>query len=165
MDTTTEKWDRRFLELARHISTWSKDPSTKVGAVIADEKNTVVGLGFNGFPRDVKDSENRYNDRETKYKFVVHAEANAVLSAGKYAEGCTIFVFPSFSFPPVCQDCAKLVIQTGIRRIVGYVPNENDPRVKRWLKSTSIAKLMCEEAGVYWESYKELNPSIVEELK
>lgn len=66
-----EKWDRRFLELAKQVSTWSKDPSTKVGAVLVNEDKHVVGMGFNGFPVGVADTEERLNNRELKYKMIV----------------------------------------------------------------------------------------------
>ena len=69
------KWDKRFLELAEHVSTWSKDPSTQVGCVIANDDRRVVALGINGFPKGIEDSEERLNDRETKYKYVVQLRA------------------------------------------------------------------------------------------
>lgn len=144
-----DKWDRRFLELAKHISTWSKDPSTQVGAVVVDDRNVVVGLGYNGFPRGVDDSEERYNDRPTKYKLVVHAELNAILTAGDRAEDSTIYVYPAFGSPPLCSNCAKAVIQAGIAIVVGY----DDPGVSeevraRWSEELDAARMMCEEAGV-----------------
>ena len=103
-----DKWDRRFLELAHHISTWSKDPSTQVGAVLVRDGNIVIGMGYNGFARGVYDTEERYSDRETKYKLVVHAEINAILMAGAAARGATLYVYPSFALPPICVDCACL---------------------------------------------------------
>lgn len=74
-------WDIRFLELASHVSTWSKDPNTKVGAVIANENRQVLSLGYNGFPRGVEDKKSRYEDRATKLLFVAHAERNALDNA------------------------------------------------------------------------------------
>ncbi len=65
-------WNKRFLDLAEHVASWSKDPSTKVGAVVVDEKKRVVSLGYNGFPRGVLDIDSRYNDRDTKHLFVAH---------------------------------------------------------------------------------------------
>lgn len=112
-------------------------------------------IGYNGFPMGVKDLPERWNDRETKYKLVVHAEANAIRKAGWMAKGATLYVWPSFSLPPVCNECAKLVIQAGIKEIVGYEPDLNDPRVQRWMESISISKMMCEEAGVVWRTLKE----------
>lgn len=147
----TNTWDKRFLNLAKHISEWSKDPSTKVGAVIVSpEDHIVVGLGYNGFPRGVLDLDERLNNRETKYKLVVHAEANAILMAGEKAKGATLYVFPSFVSPPICNECAKLVIQSGIREIVGPTPDLSDPRAKRWIDSIHVSQTMCFEAGVKW---------------
>ena len=153
-----EKWDRRFLELAKHVSTWSKDPSTQVGAVIV-RPNTrlVVGMGYNGFARGIADSEARLNDRETKYKFVVHAEVNAILAAGERARGCWIYMYPSFMVPPICHECAKLAIQAGIVGIVGYRPDMSDPRVQRWVNSISVAKEMWDEGGLDVRVYDEID--------
>ena len=147
---TPETWDRRFIELARHISQYSKDPSTKVGAIIVKDK-LVVGLGYNGFPRGVADTAERLNDRETKYAMVVHAEANAILMASDKAKGSTLYVYPTFVMPPICNECCKLVIQSGIREVVGYAPAPEDAeRAKRWIKSIEISQTMCREAGVTW---------------
>lgn len=144
----SRKWDLRFLELAKHISGWSKDPSTKVGAVIVNDDRVVVGMGYNGFPRGVDDAEERYNDRETKYKFVVHAELNAILAAGEKARGATVYVYPAFGSPPLCSSCAKAVIQAGILRVVGYKPDVAPEVAARWKDELEAARLMCDEAGV-----------------
>lgn len=155
IDTLTvsyKKWDRRMLELAKHIASWSRDPSTQVGAIISDPRHIVVGLGFNGFPRGVHDEEERYNDREQKYAMVVHAEANAILMAGDRCKGATLYVYPSFVLPPICNECAKLVIQSGIREVVGYEPDPNEGRAARWKQSIEISQQMCKEAGVSWRA-------------
>jgi dCMP deaminase len=147
------KWDRRFLELAKHVSTWSKDPSTRVGAIIVGPNSIVVGLGYNGFPRGVLDLNDRLNDREQKYAMVVHAEANAILMAGDKARGAVLYVWPSFVLPPICNECCKLVIQSGIKEVVGYIPTpEAAERAKRWKKSIEVSQTMCKEAGVSWRS-------------
>lgn len=142
------KWDRRFLDLATQISSWSKDPSTKVGAVIVNELKEVVGTGYNGFPRGVGDVQERYDDRETKYKLVVHAELNAIIMAGHRARGGTIYVVPAFGSPPLCSSCAKAVIQAGIRRVVGYTADVSEEVAARWEEELNAARLMCLEAGV-----------------
>lgn len=139
------EWHRRFLALAAFFSTWSKDPSTKVGACIVDDQRRVLGLGFNGFPRGVNDDEARYLDREVKYRMVVHAEANAILNATKSVEGATLYVtFPS------CCDCAKLIIQSGIKRVIwqGNWQEVCGDRGARWASSIISAIIMYEEAGV-----------------
>ncbi len=113
-------WDQRFLDLAEHISQWSKDPRTKVGAVIVDGKKRVVSIGYNGFPRGVEDIPDRYNDRPTKHLFVAHAERNALDNSPMNVENCTLYV------PLVpCSECAKSIIQRGITRVVSYMPNHD----------------------------------------
>jgi len=152
-----EVWDRRFLELAKTVSTWSKDPSTKVGAVLVTPDKRVVGMGFNGFPRGVADDE-RLNERELKYEIVVHAEVNAILQAGHQAKGATLYCYPSFQLPPICSRCAGVAIQAGIATIIGYKPDPDDERNQRWSESISIAKTMWEEAGLIYYSYNEFAP-------
>ena len=135
------KWDKRFLALAQHVAGWSKDPSTQVGAVIVDDKRRVVSVGYNGFPMGVDDAEERYADRDTKYKMVVHAERNALLFANKSPEGCTAYV----SLMP-CSACAGMMIQAGIKRIVAPVtPPELE---SRWGEDMAISRQMFEEAGI-----------------
>jgi dCMP deaminase len=143
-----EKWDRRFLELAAHVSQWSKDPSTQVGAVLVNDLRQVVGMGYNGFARGVEDSEERLNERELKYQFVVHAEVNAIIHAGHAARGATLYMYPAFMMPPICADCAKAAIQAGVAGIVGYAPDESDPRFLRWKDSIAVAGEMWGEAGL-----------------
>lgn len=151
-----ENWDRKYLELAKYIANnWSKDPSTKVGAVCVNYDFHQEFIGYNGFPRNVNDSDERYNNRELKYKLVVHAEINAILKAGKLAKGSTLYVYPAFTFPPICNECAKVAIQSGINEIVGYKPDLSDPRVKRWAESISISRVMFEEAGITWREIDE----------
>ncbi len=137
-----DKWDHRFLILAEHISEWSKDPSTKVGAVITHTRSKrVVSMGFNGLPAGVEDTEERLDDRDTKYEMVVHAEQNALMFAGDRAEGCTLYVHP---LPP-CARCAVMIIQAGIVRIVSDQPDfEHD----RWGEQAKIADAMFREAGL-----------------
>lgn len=150
-----EKWDRRFLELAKQVSTWSKDPSTKVGAILVDENLHVIGMGYNGFPSGVDDTDARLAERETKYKFVVHAEVNAVLQAGHKARGATLYVYPSFNLPPICNECAKVAINAGVAGIVGYNPAEQSARTDRWAEAIRISKEMWDEAELFIRSYDE----------
>lgn len=137
-----EKWDKRFLNLAKYwANICSLDPSTKVGAVIAQSDMRIVSLGYNGFPIGVNDSEERYNDRETKYSFVAHSELNACISAqGKINKNCTLYVYPLFP----CKECAKAIIQFGIKRIVVFKNNVND----RWKETNAVAATMFSEASV-----------------
>ena len=133
-------WEHRFLKLAEMISTWSKDPSTKVGCVITQGKR-VVGQGFNGFPQGVNDDRERYEDREIKYPMVVHAEANAIIFAGHAARGATIYC----SLMP-CADCAGMIIQAGVKTVICPAPTEDAQ--ERWGKAMQIGLTMFEEAGV-----------------
>lgn len=140
-----DKWNLRFLDMADFVASWSKDPSTKVGAVITDEQKRIVSVGYNGFPRGVDDDEERYNDRPTKYKMVCHAERNALDNAPLAVDGCTMYV----SLMP-CAECAKSIIQKGIKQIVLRPTPEKfqnydwDADVYNWKTS----HIMFEEAGV-----------------
>lgn len=142
------KWSQRFLDLAEHIAEWSHDPRTKVGAVIVDEQKRVVSMGYNGFPRGVNDSDERYNDRSTKHLFVCHAERNALDNAPHSVQGCTMYV------PLIpCNECAKSIIQNGISKVVSYKTNRED--TFNW----DITRIMFEEAGVLLEeTEREINP-------
>ena len=138
------KWDSRFIELAYLVSSWSKDPSTKCGAVITQGKR-VVSMGFNGFPVGISDDKDRYRDRELKYKIVLHAEVNAILFANQSLVGCTLYVVP---MPPCCQ-CASKIIQSGIKRIVSIEPSKE--QINRWGDDFDITFRMFHESGVYFE--------------
>lgn len=136
------KWDERFIELARLVAAWSKDPSTKVGAVIVRPDRTIASLGFNGFARGVDDTEERLNNRELKYPLTIHAEANALMSANEKLNGCTLYVTPLLP----CHACAGLIIQSGISKVVAECGIVNNPDL--WHSSFAIAKKQFEEAGV-----------------
>ena len=132
-------WDERFMALAEHIATWSKDPSTQVGTVIADEHGRVIGHGYNGFPRGVEDHEWRYEDRSVKYKMIVHAEVNAILNATRDPRGCVMYT----TFSP-CPQCTAMLIQAGIAIV--YV--KSNPSAERWSEDHVMAADMMREAGV-----------------
>ena len=142
-----EKWDRRYLAVAKEVSSWSKDPSTKVGAVLV-RNNRIVSVGYNGFPEGVDDSEERYQNRELKYELVVHAEVNAILTAGDKARGGTLYVYPGFGSPSMCTGCAKCAIQAGVKRVVGLTEAIDAERLDRWKASLHNAQLLCDEAGI-----------------
>lgn len=137
------KWDVRYLELAEHVSKWSKDPSSKIGAVIIGQNGQVLSQGYNGFPRNVDDSASRLNDRPTKYKYVVHAEMNAIYNAsfsGISLAGSTLYVHGL----PVCSECAKGIIQVGIQRVVmkdQVIPDN-------WKESCQFTHELFKEAGI-----------------
>lgn len=137
------KWDKRFLELAKHIAQWSKDPSTRCGCVIVRPDRTIASLGYNGFPRGIEDKEEWLNNREEKYKRVIHGEMNALLNAREPLKGYTLYTYPG---PCSCERCTVHIIQAGITRVVA----DNDDKIHagRWGDSIKVAKELYKEAGV-----------------
>ena len=134
-----EKWDRRFLEMAKMVAGWSKDPSSQVGAVITQDKY-VVSLGYNGLSSYVPDNPEILNNRELKYKMIIHAEMNAILQADRdHLLGSTLYVYP---FLP-CSNCASAIIQSNIIRVVSYKNT-----VDRWQESIDLAKSLFKLAHV-----------------
>jgi dCMP deaminase len=139
----SEKWDIRFVELAKHISQWSKDPSTKVGCVVVGEDREIRSTGFNGFPRGISDDTERLVNREMKYPLICHAEENAIMHAARIGvslKGSTAYV----TWPP-CSRCARSLIQAGIKEVV-YSNQEEIP--ERWVEDFTISCEMLTEAGV-----------------
>ena len=134
------KWVSRFLGMAEHVSSWSKDPSTKVGAVIAKDKR-IVSLGFNGFPENTNDSMDIYEDRERKYLRVLHAEANAILFSKVDLRDCQLY---ATHFP--CCQCAALIIQSGINEV--YAPIQSPEFMDRWYEQIKESLAMFTEANV-----------------
>lgn len=142
-----KKWDLRFLGLSWFVSTWSKDPSTKVGSVIVDDKRRIVSIGFNGFPRSMNDDKKRYENRPWKLDHVMHAEENAILFANRpNLSGCTVYVWPLYP----CTKCCSRIIQSGIGRVVS---------VSSTRKGTKDETMdLYDEAGVFYTIY---NPNEV----
>jgi dCMP deaminase len=143
MKMAMNKWDLRYLALAKEVSTWSKDPSTQVGAVTVGSKKEVLSQGFNGFPRGIHDSTERYQNREQKYQFVVHAEMNAIYNAtysGTSLDGATLYIYGL----PICSECAKGIIQVGIKKVVV----EKSKELANWNESLKLSQEMFDEAGV-----------------
>jgi dCMP deaminase len=138
-DTLT--WDEYFMGLAHLSALRSKDPNTQVGACIVDENHRVVSVGYNGFPKGCSDDTFPWGREggvlDTKYAFVVHAELNAILNSPRSVAGCTLYVS---LFP--CNECAKALIQAGIRRIVyesdKYAATETTIASKRMLKAAGV---------------------------
>ena len=141
------KWDLRFLDLAKRVAQWSSDPSTRCGAVITDSLHRIISIGYNGLPRGVADTKERYENRELKLKMIVHAERNSLLFAKQDLTGFIIFTYP---FMP-CSVCAGMIIQSGIKRVVSYM-SDND----RWAEDFKVSEQMFQEAGVelklYWDA-------------
>ena len=105
------------MQLAKQAAQWSKDPSSKIGAVAIGGKGQVLSTGYNGFPRGIQDYDDRWNNREEKYKYVVHAEMNCIYNANYHNQslkGSTMYIVGL----PVCHECAKGIIQAGVVRVV-----------------------------------------------
>jgi dCMP deaminase len=152
---TINSWDRRFLAVAMQVSHWSKDPSSKMGAVIANAEQRLVALGYNGFPKQVEDCQSRQYNKKVKYEIVVHAEANALLIAGSAAVGGTVYLCGP---RPICARCAGILIQAGIKRAVAIRPppcdetkTNHDPSQMNWAESGRLALQMFNEAEVEFE--------------
>jgi dCMP deaminase len=111
------KWHYRFMDMAKMISTWSKDPSSQIGAVAVNDERRILATGYNGFPKGIADTEERLNDKDEKYPRIIHAEMNALMNAlysGVSLKDSTLYVYGL----PVCPSCTKCVIQAGIKRLV-----------------------------------------------
>jgi dCMP deaminase len=136
-------WDERFMNLARHVAEWSKDRSTKVGAVIVGPSNEVRSIGYNGFPRGVDDDVPARHERPEKYLWIEHAERNAIYNAaraGISVAGCKMYL-PWFP----CMDCARAIVQSGIEMLVAIQPDVNDPK---WGGDFRRAIDLLKEAGI-----------------
>ena len=143
-------WDEYFMGVALLAAQRSKDPSTQVGACIVDETNRILSTGYNGFPKGCSDDDFPWNrnaeEGETKYPFVVHAELNAILNnRGKSLADSKIYVA---LFP--CHECAKAIIQSGIKEVV-YISDKYRDSV-----GVRASKRMFDAAGV---TYKKLEPT------
>jgi dCMP deaminase len=135
-------WDEYFMGVAVLSSLRSKDPNTQVGACIVNQDKKIVGVGYNGFPIGCNDDtlpwDREGNWLQTKYPYVCHAELNAILNSnGGNLKGCTIYVelFP-------CNECAKAIIQAGIKTVVylsdKYKDSDNTIASKRMFDDTGV---------------------------
>ena len=136
-----QTWDEWFLGLAAYIATRSKDPSTKVGAVIARRDNTIAACGYNGFSRYTQDAPGLLGNRDEKLKRTIHAEMNAILTAKEPLSCCHLYC----THMP-CERCAVHVIQAGITKVVCKAPTPE--MVERWGESFKLARELFEEASV-----------------
>lgn len=141
--------DRRYIARAKLAATSSKDPSTQVGAVVIRPDGTVASEGYNGFPRGVQDSPERYADREFKLQAVVHAEPNAIVNAREPLHGMTMYT----TLHP-CAQCAALIVQTGISRVV-CEEIDLDKAPERWRANMKIAQTILREGGVLLDTPKD----------
>lgn len=142
-------WDTYFMGIAQLSAQRSKDPKTQVGACIVTLENKIVGIGYNGFPKGISDDDFSWEDEgdflNTKYPFVVHAEANAILNASQNLHGCRLFVT---LFP--CNECTKLIIQSGIKELV-YVSNKDEGRDFQIASKKMLEKAQVKLRQISWE--------------
>jgi dCMP deaminase len=136
-------WHDRFFALADLVGSWSKDPSTKVGAVIVRPDRTIVSVGYNGFPRGVKDV---YSTREEKLLLTVHAEANAITTAREPLEGCILYVTPLHP----CANCSGLIIQSGIKEVHYKVKAKS---AGAWSQHYAAMVAMFNDAGMHYQEH------------
>lgn len=148
-------WDEYFMGVAKLSALRSKDPNTKVGACIVNSKKRIIGIGYNGFPYGCSDSKypwdnnKELNPLDTKYLYVVHAEANAILNSSASLEGASIYVS---LFP--CNECAKLIIQSGIKEVV-YVSDKYATT-----EGVIASKKMFDSANVKYRQINDVEVSI-----
>lgn len=134
------KWANRFLNLCRMVASWSKDPSTQVGAIAIGAAKQVVAEGYNGLPRGVKDIPERYSERPAKYDWIVHAEANLVAHAARSVlAGTTVYVTHC-----CCSQCAALLINAGVASVVIDATTRTNMPPEKF----EIARQMFNESGV-----------------
>lgn len=133
-------WHNRFLELATHISSWSKDPSTQVGAVIT-RGNRIISTGFNGPPQKVHDLQERLLNREVKLRITLHAEANAILFSKQDLKNCTLYC----THPP-CTQCAAMIIQSGLEEVI--IPWISPEFYARWKEDIDLSMKLFSEANI-----------------
>lgn len=153
-------WDETFMQMCRVIANRSKDPKTQTGACIVNEKNIILGMGYNGFPRGCKDEDLTWSRDgrlcETKYAYVVHAEMNAILNANAPTGGAKLYckMFP-------CNECAKVIIQAGIKEVIyesdDYKSNTDDVKI--------ASHKMLDLAGIKYRQYVPNNKLIFEKNK
>lgn len=142
----SSKWDQKYIELSELVAGWSKDPSSKIGAVAVSPKGQVLSTGYNGFPRNIEDTPERLNNRDLKYKYIVHAEKNVIYNAtynGVSLDGSTLYVFGL----PCCDQCALGITQVGVKRVV----MRGDPNNERWKESWKKSQEIFDEANIEWE--------------
>lgn len=144
------KWDLKWLDMCDWIGkNLSKDPSTKLGSVIVDNLKRPISIGYNGFPREIEDKKEWYDDRDIKYQLVCHAERNALDNAPCDVRGMTLYLTQH-----PCKECQKSIIQKGIKRVVWY--KSSDDFMKRWGQPNSFP-FPLELAGIEMMEYDRFN--------
>lgn len=137
------EWHKYWLEMCKTVALKSKDPSTSVGSVIVRPDNTLCSVGFNGFPRGIKDTYERLHNRDTKYKLTLHAEVNAIyVSNDSDLSQCSLYAYP---LKP-CVACSLVIIQKNIKRVVVF--NSTSQSSPKWVEEWTLSKQLLQEAGV-----------------
>lgn len=148
-------WDERFLAVSQVIAGWSKDPSTKVGAIAVSVDRRILAQGYNGFPSGSRDLIANYENREVKYQMIVHAEANIIYNACRHQSGLhssTVFVYGTYP----CPECIKALAQVGVTRIVFQLGESGN--AKKWEVDFLVSKRIMHELSIGFTHYKENNP-------
>ena len=151
-------WEEYFMGLAILSAERSKDPSTQVGACIVDENNKIISVGYNGAPTGYDDDKDMTWERDgdfldTKYAYVCHSELNAILNSKIKVDGCRLFVT---LFP--CNECAKVIIQAGIKEVIYLSDKYNGT------EGNIAAKKMFDVCNIKYREYKKKNKKIEIEL-
>lgn len=144
MSNYSHFWNLKYLTLAKKFASWSKDPSTQVGAVAIGNKGQVLSQGYNGFPRGFNDSPLIYKDSKLKNNYIIHAEMNCIYHAtlnGISLEGATLFVYGL----DICHECAKGIIQVGIKEVVTY---SADKPKEKWINSFKISQELFKQSAI-----------------
>lgn len=150
----TERWIKYFFNIAKVVASQSKDPSKKVGAVLVDEDKQIISCGFNGFPSGYPEPDERYLNKSFKLSRVCHAEMNAVMSAvkrGVSTNNSSIFVTPLFT----CSNCAKHLIQAGVKNVYCYIPADIEISDK-WWEDFAVSKELYDCCGVNYKTFGQI---------
>ena len=143
-DVRAIQWLNYFMDMAKLVSTMSKDPHHKIGAVIVNKDNHVVSMGFNGFAHGVKDTVERLNNKDIKRKLMLHAEENAILHAKQDLSECDIYIY---GYPP-CTHCMSLIIQAGIKCVYYRNSNKDSKVSEYWKADLELAEKLGEELEI-----------------
>lgn len=150
---TSRKWDERFLNVAKLISSWSKDPSTKVGAIAVSSHRRILAQGYNGLPAGIDDDKFNMNDRISKYEMIIHAESNVIYNAcnsGVSLKLTTIYIYGMFP----CPECIKAMAQVNVARIVFRLGFSKNTGV--WKTRFDLSREIMHDLGIGFTHYKEI---------
>lgn len=145
-----EKWTKRFLNKAKEVSEWSKDPSSQVGVITVNENRRTVSEGYNGFPKGIADTEERLTNREEKYKYVVHGEMNCIYNAcleGQSLKDTTMYIHARI---PMCSKCALAAVSVGVGSVVMRHERIVD---EKWQLEWELAREILDEAGIFYKRF------------